>query len=59
MLVSDGQGGVAVTHEHGKGDAAIRGPASALVLWLWGRPTPGVEIFGDQAVAEAWRSLAP
>lgn len=59
MLASDGAGGVAVTHEHGKGDAAVRGPASALLLWVWGRPADDVEIFGDPTVAEAWRSLAP
>ncbi len=59
MLVSDGEGGVTVTHEHGKGDAAVRGPASALLLWIWGRPAHDVEIFGDEAVAAAWRALAP
>ena len=59
MLVSDGKGGVAVTHEHGKGDAAVRGPASALLLWIWGRQTTEVEVFGDQDVAQTWQSLAP
>ncbi len=59
MLASDGKDGVAVTHEHGKGDAAVRGPASALLLWVWGRPTAEVEVYGDQAVAQAWQSLAP
>ena len=50
---------VVITHEHGKGDAAVRGPASDLLLWVWGRPTEAVEIFGDESVAEAWRFLAP
>jgi len=50
---------VVVTHEHGKGDAAVRGPASDLLLWVWNRPVTGVEIFGDAGVAEAWRALAP
>lgn len=59
MLVGDGHGGVTVSHEHGKGDAAVRGPASALLLWVWGRPTDDVEIFGDAEVAAAWRALAP
>jgi len=59
MLVSDGAGGVAVSHEHGKGDAAVRGPASELLLWSWGRPTHDIEIFGDESVAQAWQSLAP
>lgn len=59
MLVGDGQGGLTVSHEHGKGDAAVRGPASALLLWVWGRPTDEVEIFGDTDVAATWRALAP
>ncbi|MFT4987241.1 MAG: hypothetical protein ACI9BK_000008 [Acidimicrobiales bacterium] len=59
MLVSDGQGGVAITHEHGKGDAAVRGSASELLLWTWGRPTHDLQIFGDEAVAAAWQALAP
>lgn len=50
---------LAVTHEHGKGDAAVRGPASELLLWIWGRPVSDIEIFGDESVAAAWRALAP
>lgn len=50
---------LAVTHEHGKGDAAVRGPASELLLWIWGRPVSDIEIFGDEAVAAAWQALAP
>lgn len=58
MLVGNDSGGVIATHEHGKGDAAVRGPASPLLLWIWGRPVSDqVEIFGDESVAEAWRSL--
>jgi len=48
-----------LTHEHAKGDAAVRGSASDLLLWIWGRPGGEVEIFGDQAVADAWQALAP
>ena len=59
MLVSDGAGGLSITHEHGKGDAAVRGPASELLLWSWGRPTHDIQIFGDEAVATAWQNLAP
>lgn len=58
MLTKTGDGGLLVTHEHGKGDAAVRGPASELFLWVWGRPATDVQIFGDEAVAEAWRTLA-
>jgi len=50
---------LAVTHEHGKGDAAVRGPASELLLWIWGRPVSDIEIFGDESVAAAWQALAP
>jgi uncharacterized protein (TIGR03083 family) len=40
-------------HEHAKADAAVRGPASTLLLWLWNRvPTDaaGLQPFGDQEV---------
>lgn len=48
-----------VTREHAKGDAAVRGTAEALLLWIWGRPSADVEILGDEAVATVWRELAP
>ncbi len=55
----DAPGGeLVVTHEHGKGDAAVRGDAAELVLWVWGRPDRAVEIFGDESVAAAWQALA-
>jgi hypothetical protein len=59
MFATDKTGGVVVTNEHGKGDAAVRGPASALLLWVWGRSVDDVEIFGDTEVAAAWQSLSP
>lgn len=50
--------------EHAKGDAALRGPASALALALWARPWPGahggpagVDIVGDTEAAAAWLAL--
>ena len=47
-----------VERGHGKGDAALRGPASDVLLALWGRPVlDGVEIFGDASVVERWRQL--
>ena len=53
-------GAVAVTHEHGKGDAAVRGPASDLFVFVWHRGMPDtLQIFGDEAVARAWSALAP
>jgi uncharacterized protein (TIGR03083 family) len=48
-----------VTREHAKGDAAVRGGASELLLFMWNRaPVGTVETFGDQSVIEAWRSFA-
>lgn len=58
-LVGSGGPSVAVTREHTKGDAAVRGPASDLLLWVWGRPGGDVEIFGDASIAATWRTLAP
>ncbi|HEX5268433.1 MAG TPA: maleylpyruvate isomerase family mycothiol-dependent enzyme [Acidimicrobiales bacterium] len=43
---------------HGKGDAAVRGAASDVLLALWGRPVfDRVETFGDESVVERWREL--
>jgi uncharacterized protein (TIGR03083 family) len=54
------EGTIAVTHEHGKGDAAVRGPASDLFVFAWHRGLPDtLQIFGDEAVARAWAALAP
>jgi uncharacterized protein (TIGR03083 family) len=53
LVVDDGAGGYVVTREHAKGDAAIRGPANALLAVLWRRlPLDAVEVIGDRAVAE-------
>jgi uncharacterized protein (TIGR03083 family) len=53
-----GGDGVIVTHEHAKGDVALRAPASDLLLFLYGRvaPTAG-ETFGDAALLERWQQL--
>jgi len=53
-------GAIVLTHEHGKGDAAVRGPASDLFIFVWHRGMPDtLQIFGDEAVARAWAALAP
>jgi len=44
------------TREHRKGDAAIRGTAHAVLMWLWRRSTDGVEIIGDEKVARRYRA---
>jgi hypothetical protein len=44
-----------VRREHAKADVAVRGPASALELFLYNRRGPdGLEVFGDEAKAAAW-----
>jgi uncharacterized protein (TIGR03083 family) len=59
-MVKAVDGALAVTNEHGKGDAAVRGPASDLFVFVWHRGMPDtLQIFGDEAVARAWAALAP
>ena len=53
LVRADGDSGVAVTREHAKGDAAMRGTAADLLLVLWRRlPLDAVEVIGDRAAAE-------
>lgn len=55
-LLSFGDSTVDVERGHAKGDAAVRGPAGHVYLWLWGRaPVDGLEIFGDDALAAKLR----
>lgn len=72
-LVWADDGTLAMRREHAKGDAALRGPAAALLLHLWGRATQAgntdaddsdtgvvtgqVDVVGDPAVADAWSAL--
>jgi uncharacterized protein (TIGR03083 family) len=50
-LVRLGAGGLEVERVHARGDAAARGPASDLDLFLWGRlPADALELFGDAAL---------
>jgi uncharacterized protein (TIGR03083 family) len=49
-----------LTHGHSKGDAAVRGPASTLLLVLWRRlplDAEGIEVFGDPDVARRFLGL--
>ncbi len=54
-------GGLEVTRGHEKGDAALRGSASDLLLVLWRRiPLDRIEVLGDRAVADrflGWQDL--
>ncbi|MBM3657923.1 MAG: maleylpyruvate isomerase family mycothiol-dependent enzyme [Actinobacteria bacterium] len=52
--------GFTVDHGHGKGDVAVRGPATDLLLLVYGRRAvgdAGIEVFGDLACYERWRAL--
>ena len=54
-----GPGSLEVTREHAKGEAALRGPASDLLLVLYGRVGPErVEVLGDPAVVRLWTDAA-
>ena len=58
-LVTLGGSTVAVEHGHAKGDAAVRGTAADLHLWLWGRvPLDRLVVFGDPAIAERLTKLS-
>lgn len=60
LVTANEAGEVSVERIHAKGDAAIRGPGGALFLALWNRtPLNDLDVFGDQATAQAWTSLAP
>ena len=49
-------GGLTWSRAHEKGDVAVRGATSDLLLLLWGRVgTEAVEVLGDAAVLERWR----
>lgn len=58
LVVAKGSS-VSVQREHAKGDVALRGPASSLLLALWGRswPDSGVEILGDEAAGSDWLAV--
>ena len=51
-------GAVAVTREHAKADAALRGEAFDLACWIWGRlPAERVETFGDRQIPERFQEV--
>lgn len=52
--------GVQVRAEHGKADVALRGGASDLLLFLWGRRgAEALEILGDESLLSRWPELLP
>jgi uncharacterized protein (TIGR03083 family) len=50
--------GAEFTREHAKGDAAIRGRAHDVLLWVWRRDGGPVEILGDADVAQRFREYS-
>ena len=51
-----------LTREHAKADLAVRGPAEALLLMMWGRVDPAaanVEVLGDTDIVHRWAELFP
>jgi hypothetical protein len=61
-LIRGGRGGVAVTAGHGKGDMALRGPASDVLLLLLRRlppDDPAVQVLGDRALLDGWLTATP
>ena len=57
-LVQIERGAVDVRREHSKGDAAVRGTASDLLLFLWNRvPASALEVFGDEDVIRRWSEI--
>jgi uncharacterized protein (TIGR03083 family) len=60
--ISVSDGAIAWSHEHGKGSAALRGGATALLLAMSRRTAladTGIEIFGDDAVWHNWLQRTP
>jgi uncharacterized protein (TIGR03083 family) len=61
-ITSDVEDGLAWSHDHGKGDAALRGPAKDLLLAVvrrQGAAESGVEVLGDSAVWDRWLERTP
>lgn len=52
--------GPVVTRQHARGDVAVRGAASDLLLFLWHRiPATRLEVFGDAALLDRYFELVP
>lgn len=58
-LITIGPDGITHTRGHLKGDAALRGTASDLLLWIWNRaPVDGrFEVIGDDALVRGWADV--
>jgi uncharacterized protein (TIGR03083 family) len=61
-ITSDAEDGLVWSHDHGKGDVALRGAAKDLLLAVVRRRTVadgGIEVFGDTAVWDGWLERTP
>lgn len=61
-LIRGGPDGITVQNGHGKGDAAVRGPASVLMLVLLRRLSTDdreLEILGDATLLDKWLAATP
>jgi len=61
-LIRGGHGGVTVAAGHGKGDLALRGPASDVLLVLLRRlpaDDPAVQVLGDRSLLDGWLAGTP
>ena len=60
--IANDEDGSSWSHDHGKGDVALRGPAKDLLLAIVRRRTVadgGIEVFGDTAVWDGWLERTP
>lgn len=57
LIALTGQG-ISFEHGHAKGEVAVRGQASDLLLWTWNRAPVDdrFEVYGDPALLDAWRT---
>lgn len=59
-LLWSGDGGYQMIRAHQKGDAALRGPAAAILLRLWGRQAIDADQLspiGDESALDAWLAI--
>jgi uncharacterized protein (TIGR03083 family) len=60
--ITNDEDGLNWSHDHTKGEAAVRGSATNLLLAVTRRKTSaeaGLEVFGDAAVWDGWLSRTP
>jgi uncharacterized protein (TIGR03083 family) len=60
--IGNDEHGLSWSHDHGKGDVALRGPVRDLLLAIMRRrqaPELDIEVFGDEAMWDAWLQRTP